>query len=343
MNREKLEILLPVLIINFIKRSIYKFRLLNYFMYDYRQYSKHSFGFTRKPTYENLRAKITLHYHSIEKGLSNINVRLGFGEKALKNLVHVLEEYKNCEFPKDDKRYLSAINILISYVDLHEKNNYDVPWIKGKLTEQLNYLGENQTKKMTKNHMPYREFTKKEIIESVNKPFDEFLKHRVSVRDYSTEEVDVNQINDAIEMAIRTPSVCNRQPWKVYVLKNYDTIQKASGVQKGLNGERRTNVRNLLIVTTDISYFANDKERNEPFIDGGLFSMTLLYALHYKGLAACSLNNSMSNKDFKEVKRIVNIRSSERLIMFISVGKYSDKLIVPTSTRDSLDDFVEYR
>jgi nitroreductase len=343
MNREKLERILPVSLISFIKRSIYFFRLLMYYFYDYRQYSKHSFGFRIKPSLENLRAKITLHYHSLEKGISNTNVRLGFGEKALKNLFHVLEEYKNNNFPKDDTRYLSAINILFAYVNLHDKNNYDISWVKEKLDKQINYLGENDRHKLLKEYFPYREFTKKEILASTHKPFNEFIKHRISVRDYSSEDVDVNKINEAIEMAIMTPSVCNRQPWKVYVIKTYDIIQKVLDVQKGLNGDRRVNVKNLLIITTDISYFANDKERNEPFIDGGLFSMSLLYALHYQGLAACSLNASLSNKDFEEVKKIAEIKDSERLIMFISIGNYTEDLKAPISTRDNLYDFAVYR
>ena len=343
MNREKLEKTLPVPILNFIKRFIYRFRLLKYYFYDYRQYSKYSFGFNKKSTYENLRGKITLHYHSLEKGLSHIDLRYGFGERALRNLFHVLNEYENNNFPKEDSRYLSAINALIAYVDLHEKNNFDVGWVKEELNTHLKYIGTTTSENMIESKIGYREFSKSEIIDSINKPFDEFIKKRASVRDYSSEEVDIGRINKAIELAILTPSVCNRQPWKVYVLNNYEIIQKVLNIQKGVNGVSRKNTKNLLVVTADISYFANDKERNEPFIDGGLFAMTLLYGLHNQGLAACSLNASMSSEDFEEVKRIVDIGGSERLIMFISVGNYTDKIKVPISHRDSLSDFVEYR
>lgn len=343
MNREKLEKTLPVPILNSVKRFIYKFRLSKYYFYDYREYSKHSFGFNKKSTYENLRGKITLHYHSLEKGLSHIDLRYGFGERALKNLFHVLNEYESNNFPKDDSRYLSAINALVSYVELHEENNFDVGWVKEELNSHLKYIGITASQNMITNKIGYREFSKREIIDSIDKPFDEFIKKRVSVRDYSSEEVELGLINKAIELAILTPSVCNRQPWKVYVLTNYEIVQKVLNIQKGVNGVSRKNTKNLLVVTTDISYFANDKERNEPFIDGGLFAMTLLYGLHNQGLAACSLNTSMSSKDFEAVKQIVDIGASERLIMFISVGNYTDEIKAPISHRDSLDDFVEYR
>ncbi len=341
--REKLEKSLPIALLNFIKRTIYKFRLLKYYFYDYKQYSKSSFGFKKKPTYENLRAKITLHYHSLEKGLSNLNIRLGFGERALKNLFHALEEYKMNKFPKDDERYLSAINALIYYVDFHEKSNYDVSWVKEKLDIHLKYLGNDSSQRLVENKIGHREFSKSNILETLNKPFDEFIQSRISIRDYSEEEVDINLINKAIELAILTPSVCNRQPWKVYVLKDYELIQKVLNLQNGVNGVSRKNTENLLVVTSDISYFANDKERNEPFIDGGLFSMTLLYALHYQGLAACCLNASMSSTSFEAVKKMANIKNSERLIMFISVGNYSENIKVPVSQRDGLSNFVEYR
>ena len=64
-------------------------------------------------------------------------------------------------------------------------------------------------------------------------------------------------------------------------------FMKALKIQGGFLGYAMPPV--LLLVTSDIRAFMNNGERNEPFVDGGLFSMSLLYALEAYGLAACPL------------------------------------------------------
>lgn len=340
--KEIIERTLPPRYANIIKKMGYKVRLLKYYYNDAKQYSKFAFEIQDKHSYRNLRAKITLHYHSIEKGMSNYNIRLGFGKKALTDLFLSLDNYVELKYSNDDERYLSAISILQSYIAFHKSNNYDVSWVEKRLDKHLIYSGRT-TLNNNKNEGGFREYTKQSIVANKDKSFKEFTKSRISTRDYSAEEVNISLVNEAIEIAINTPSVCNRQPWKVYVIRDYQKIQETLNIQRGLNKETRENAKLLLAITTDISYFTHDKERNEPFIDGGLFSMSLLYGLHYKGLAACSLNASMGYKDIDRVKRINRIHESERIIMFITVGNYPDNIKVPVSARDSLEKFVEYR
>src|SRR5699024_4225560 len=114
---------------------------------------------------------------------------------------------------------------------------------------------------------PNRMFTKESILEQVNSPFTEFAKSRISVRNYSNEPVERSLIDESIEVAMHTPSVCNRQPWNVYVVQNYKKIQEILNIQQGLNKDERENIKTLLAITVDVSYYANDKERNEAYVD----------------------------------------------------------------------------
>lgn len=340
MIRKNIEMKLSVNVISILKKNIYHFRLVHYYFNDTKDYLKYSFGTTRKLSFDHLRAMITLHYHSIEKGLSNYKIRVLFGQKALKNLFYVMDTYIKEGYPSDDERFTSAINALSAYVDYHKKNEKKVAEVEKKLKEYKMYVSQEGHEREDYEVTEAKLILKDEILDSTSGSFEQLAKKRVSVRDYSDVPVELQKIEKAIEIAKYTPSVCNRQPWQVYVLRDEDKIENVLGTQKGLNPMRRKKVKSLLIVTTDLQYFANDKERNEPYIDGGLFSMSLVYALQSQGLASCCLNASLSLKDFNSIKKVTNIKKSEKIIMFITVGNYLEEVRVPLSSRDDTEKFI---
>lgn len=86
--------------------------------------------------------------------------------------------------------------------------------------------------------------------------------------------------------------------------------------------------------------FIRANERNQPFIDGGLFSMSLLNALEFEGLGACALNAMMDKKTEERIFEILKIKSNDRLIMFISVGNFKNEVKVPVSLRNNLEDII---
>lgn len=322
-----------------IKKMYYVSKLKRVYKFDRLNYAKSAFGFTNDYTLDNLRGKITMHYHSIEKGMSNENIRLGFGKNAFRDLFYSLDKYISMGYPNEDSRFLSAINIISAYVDYHKKLNFDVPDIEKKLNTYKEYLAKNTILESKEN----RTINRESLVKSDTFNFTEFAKSRLSVRNYSNQPVDRRLVEEAVEIAMHTPSVCNRQPWNVYFVQDFEKVQEALKVQKGLNSTEIEGINFLIVVTVDSSYYSSDKERNEKFVDGGLFSMSLLYALHSKGLAACALNANMSINDIQTEKNILDIKESESIIMFISVGNYKETIKVPLSDRDKIKDHIRYR
>lgn len=89
----------------------------------------------------------------------------------------------------------------------------------------------------------------------------------------------------------------------------------------------------LLIVSGEMQSFFGSSERNQIFIDGGLFSMSLLFGLHAMGLGACPLNWSVSFRQDRKLRRKFRIPESEAVIMIISLGYLPETLSVPKSVR----------
>jgi nitroreductase len=78
-------------------------------------------------------------------------------------------------------------------------------------------------------------------------------------------------------------------------------------------------------------------ERNQLWIDGGLFSMALLYALQSLGLASCCLNLCIPWTVEKKLAKIYRLPASERPIMMIAVGYLPDSVLVAHSQRKPLN------
>lgn len=88
------------------------------------------------------------------------------------------------------------------------------------------------------------------------------------------------------------------------------------------NGNKgfRNSINNILVVTGKLSYMRNPFERHQIYIDGGLFSMSLIYALHSLKLGVCPLNWCANIKNDIEVRKILNLPRDEEIIMFLVVG-----------------------
>ena len=96
----------------------------------------------------------------------------------------------------------------------------------------------------------------------------------------------------------------------------------------------------VLIVTSDLHHFTSAGERNQCWIDGGMFAMSLVYALHSLGLGTCCLNWSVECDQDRALKNNTLISESEAVIMMIAVGVIPEKLNVAVSPRKPLAEVI---
>jgi len=94
----------------------------------------------------------------------------------------------------------------------------------------------------------------------------------------------------------------------------------------------------LAIIVADTGVFFDASERHEPYIDGGLFSMSFMYALTSQGIATCCLNWCVTPENDKQLKRLLDIPANEVVIMLMAVGHPEDESFVPRSPRKRVTD-----
>lgn len=226
------------------------------------------------------------HTHALEKGLSHTDVRLGFGRSAISALVLALEAYRLAGHPKDNETFVCALSTLHEYEEQHQQASCSSPlrdlapdWLVQELRSCTSTSGGVQSVACrTPSAVDCRTFS--QVVYS-----------RHSVREFGKTPVSKEMLHESIRMARRSPSVCNRQAVSVHIEDCPATINSLLAIQGGFNGYPTP--PKLLVITADLRAFLDPTERNQAYIDGGLFSMTLLLALESFGFAACALNAMM--------------------------------------------------
>ena len=138
-------------------------------------------------------------------------------------------------------------------------------------------------------------------------------------------------------IAGKSPSACNRQAWKVYVFKD----KKKDLILNHQNGNRgfRDSIDTVLLITGLTSSFSYS-ERHGAWVDGGIFSMSLLYSLHSFGLGTCPLNTGYTLKQELRLRKAINLSINEEPIMMIAVGGLKDEFNIANSSRKSVDELM---
>jgi nitroreductase len=167
------------------------------------------------------------------------------------------------------------------------------------------------------------------------------VRARHSVRNFEATPVEGDLIRNAVDLALRAPSVCNRQAWRVYALTSSDAIARALTAQNGNSGFGHQ-LQMLLVVACDLTRFLTIGERNQGWIDGGMFSMMLVLALHSHGLGTCCLNLSLDCQQDMRLREVVPIADHESPVMMIAVGHMPESLSVAQSRRRPVADVLTW-
>jgi nitroreductase len=303
---------------NFFKWSSLKYKI-NYKLVD---------------TQTKLKALITMDYHRLEKGLALKEPRVGFGEDVLDRLIKFIPEYQ--EKYGSDETILVTLNCLDSYYQFNLTHGIDNQELYQKTMQFRNNISEDKSDFKQGGIL---NVTKTEILEHGEIDLTQFFHSRYSIRHFSEEEVNISLIEKAMTMAQKTPSVCNRQSCRVYMFSDEESKRKILSYQNGNRGFG-DQASKVLIVTSNLEYFTSIGERNQGWIDGGMFSMSLVYALHSLGLGTCCLNWSVEYKKDKLLKLVADIPDAELIIMMIAVGHLPKDLKIAQSPRKPLQEVL---
>lgn len=152
----------------------------------------------------------------------------------------------------------------------------------------------------------------------------DFLERRFSARDFGPQPLDDAQIYAVVSLAQRAPSQCNRQSVRVHVYRNRTRIAQLLELQGGARGFIEA-VPTLFVVTSEITAWGGPQQRNQLYVDGGIYAMMMLLALDAHGFVSCPLNLAITNRTERAIKAAGTIPARERLVVMITAGPPPNK------------------
>lgn len=263
---------------------------------------------------DNMSSIVLAQIHSIERAFSLKNIKKEFGKELVSNLKNNIKFIKNNE---NYKYELTLFNSAIAeYNKYHDYSKENILEIK-----------------------PYKKY--KHIRFNTSSSFKKVILSRHSIRNFGDTKINDSDVVKAIYMAKNTtPSVCNRQGYEALVVRNKETCKKILALQNGNSGI--SGIQNIIVVCSLIPSFFGSNERNQPYIDGGIFLMSLLNCLHFNNIASCTLNWSTDTKTDKNLRGLLKIHDSRVIIALIAIGTYEVKEInIASSHRKKLNKIIK--
>lgn len=146
---------------------------------------------------------------------------------------------------------------------------------------------------------------------------------RHSVRDFTNEKVKKEDLVAAIQLALRAPSACNRQPTRIYVYQD---------------GEQQS-----LFLTSNVMAFSAS-EFHDWIVSTSIFAGYLSLTLHLLGIGSCIFRKPLFGTPsfMKDIKRKCTIPNNEKIILEMKVGYYKDIFNVAVSNRRNALDIISF-
>jgi nitroreductase len=274
--------------------------------------------------------------HSIEKGLSIENPRLGFGKNKISNIKKSILELAIYKTTFYDEVIAMGLHALSDYYNYHIENNYTDKYI-----EDLGFFIRNyDSLSIEAKSGGVIELSKKEL--SFNIPdIEKFLLSRHSIRDFSPTPVDNNLLHKAIILAQSAPSACNRQGVRAYVIGDSQKprmIKWLEGIGEFYNND---GISYILITAKRGMY--NLLEINQYIVSASIFSGFLALTLHLYGLGACIIQREVVwSKEWNSIRKEWDIPFDEQSVCVICTGSMKEKMKIPVSHRFQNTEIVKF-
>lgn len=334
MVREFLKVMFFPLVL--VRRKILKNRSkrnqLRVFDYDKNRFLRYA-GCFDKDSRESKLAGIIMAYHILEKGLTMPRRHLDFGHAAVLDLLAKVNNFAEI-WGETDPQIKHAIGVVKSYLKMHQDEKFDF---------SKDVLFWQRVKKFCETHdnvMPSNQyhFLHEDFFADTDKDFKAFAQSRHTLRYYS-DPIPDNVITSVVSLAMTAPSACNRQHTRVHCISNHILRDQVLSIQNGNRGFG-TDADKLLVITTCLSDIQYIEERNDPYVNAGIFIMNLCYSLHYYKIACCILNWHASPETDIKARELMNIPDSESIVAIISCGIPPKEFDVAQSPRKKVEDIL---
>lgn len=299
-----------------------------------RKFFNKNFMYSYPITKEKIDYDILFEVHKLEKGFAVTKNQRPFGFDKIKRIIRNIQVYELNNYEKSFA-YNLAYSSLLEYLKFYEEKKWTD---KEEYIYVKNFYNSIVDKKFDYIPVGAYDYYLKDFKSDLDfNSFNKLISTRRSIRNFADKKLNETDILCAIDIAIKTPTACNRQMCKIYYIKSDINKKVVEKYAQGLGLFDLTNA-NYFLITFDISanYFIG--ERNQGWFNSGLVTMNFVNALHSLGIGSCCIQFGNSYKEEEELKKILNIPTSERIGVIVTAGYYDEVSKIPFSSRKAIED-----
>lgn len=328
--RAKIKALVPAERRVAIRRLLARVKVLSNYGYDARRFLKASSAGRSTDDAERLAAHISMDYHRLEKGMALPSPRFGFGRDVVARLMRTITRY--------EKEFGAADVTVFARGALAEYRRFNAAKIAPELEATIDrFLSECTTEPCG----GVAALTAETLFPFEIEAAQRFLLSRHSVRQFDARPVPHEVLQNAVRIAQQAPSVCNRQSARVFVSTERSKMDEMLRLQNGNRGFG-DRLGAVIVVASDMRAFTSMGERNQCWVDGGIFAMSLALALHSLHVGACMLNWSVEPGRDRALRRLLKLDDNYAIITMMGAGYPPDSLVVAASPRRRTESIVRF-
>lgn len=309
---------------------------LKVFLYGFRTLNN-EIKISENREFENNRiaSELMRNTHSMEKGMSIANPRLGYGHKIQLEMMRRITELQKYS---DSVYYREVIHMsldsLNSYIEYHDARGFT-----DEVIEQIRCFLKKYDYKNDGSFGGSISLKKEELVFDTNE-IENFFNSRHSVREFDDSDVLDEDIFKALKLAQRAPSACNRQGVRAYVLSKERSRELARSLD-GIGGFAES-VNRFVLITGKISSYRADESR-QFIVSSSIYAAYLSLTLHLYGMGACIVQRPLIwNKEWNTLRDKFRIEEDEQLVLLLAVGNLKEESRVPVSHRVDSDAMFKF-
>lgn len=276
--------------------------------------------------------------HSIEKGLSLENVRLGFGLAKFMESDEVIRRYKQSGGNMRAEPFLMYIDAVKSYLDFHKERGF-----KNSVVERVEHNYKSLSREIGLTDGTWggiKRIQRRQFDETERNILASLFEGRHSVREFNHTPVNIEDLKSAIHLAMHCPTACNRQCQRLYIVdkKDFSLLNKSfDGV-----GGFADDLDKILFITGSMSVYRY-YETFQWIVTGSIFAAYLSLALEIYGIGSCFIQRPvLPDKNWRKVSANIGVPDDEQLICCIGIGNLKESFNAPISHRLSFDTMVKF-
>jgi nitroreductase len=283
--------------------------------------------------YENNVARLRRDVHRLEKGLVMIPMKKVFALSYIEATVDQLIALKTANI----KTRHWASSVIGNYFELTDSSNDSYNDAKNKF---INFKSKENFKSLSSYPKRKEEVQATELC-SIDVSFNNLVRCRRSVRHYEKRAVNRDIINQAVLLAIQSPTACNRVPYRYYISDKAELSRKIASCAGGTVGFLNE-IEHVAVLIADFSNYMYEVDRHAPFIDGSLSAMTFIYSLESKGVSSVAINWHEQKERRENISKLINIEKHESVIMLVGFGYMGKQAMSPYSEKKDLNEVLIY-